>query len=378
MSGLVLHVVMTWGAVSQTFVRDSIQSLADLGWSPEVAAQEILVPDERVHLLRAARCSRLGAVGDRLRRRPWNGRVLDVGSVLDAVRPDLVHAHLGRAAVYAAPASMRRGIPFLPSFHGWDVTVLPEDPAFAKAYRWLFGRIPRVHTVSRFLEGRLRERGYAGHIDIVPAGVRLDAFPFREPRPHGPVRFLFVGRLVEYKGLDVLLRAFPQVVAVHPDATLDVVGDGPLLRESRSIVQDLRIEGSVTFHGARMPAAVAAHMREADVLVVPSRDVASGQAEGSPVVTKEALATGLQVVTTRNGGLPETIPPAMHDELLTGRPSAATLAEAMLRLASHRDQWPARARIGREWVEAEFDWRRLASRLALIYEELSGRAASTV
>jgi colanic acid/amylovoran biosynthesis glycosyltransferase len=387
--GRVAHVVLSFGELSQTFVRDAVWELDRLGWEAWVLAHDVhnrdlfpFPPDERLLRLEPGRGRR--RVADRLRGRPWTEHVLDFERPLRELRPALVHAHLGRAILYAAPAALRLGIPFLPAFHGWDLTVMPDEEPWPRAYRWLFERVPRVVTVSRFLERRLRELGYAGRIDIIPAGVRVADIPYREPRTGagGELRLLFVGRVVPYKGLDVLLRALPRVVAEQPGTVLEVVGDGPDLAACRELARELGVERRVELRGGQPPAAVFDAMARADVLVAPSRDTGTGQAEGSPVVTKEALAIGVQVVTTTNGGLPETIPPELQGELVA-QGDAGALAERILAVAAARAAWPERARSARAWVEREFDWRALARRTEAVYEELvaaapgAGRADAT-
>ena len=109
------------------------------------------------------------------------------------------------------------------------------------------------------------------------------------------------------------------------------------------------------------------------MLVAPSRTASTGQAEGLGNVTKEAFAVGLQVVATANGGLPETIPPAYRSELVPeGDP--LSLAKQLAALLDRRSGWPARAEVGRQWVQQSFDWRRLAPRIAGAYERAIERS----
>jgi glycosyltransferase involved in cell wall biosynthesis len=201
----------------------------------------------------------------------------------------------------------------------------------------------------------------------VPAGVQLLDFPFRRPdceREHA--RLLFVGRQVPVKGLDVLLRALALVRAETPSAQLDVIGDGPRRREHEALARTLGVSDGVRFLGSRSSADVADALRAADLLVVPSRTTPDGQREGSPVITKEALAVGVPIVATRSGGISETIPPAQRSELVPEEDPGALAAGILARLADRSD-WEDRALSGRAWVEQEFDWRVLGRRLANVY-----------
>ncbi len=117
---------------------------------------------------------------------------------------------------------------------------------------------------------------------------------------HAP-RLLFVGLLDEVKGVQVLLRAFARVHAAHPGARLDIVGDGPRRGEYEALASELGVAAAVRFHGALTRDAIAPMMREADLLVLPSRTETFG------IVVVEALACGLPVVATRVGALPELV-----------------------------------------------------------------------
>jgi glycosyltransferase involved in cell wall biosynthesis len=300
-----------------------------------------------------------------------------------------VHAHFGWTAAEVLPVVKRAGLPLVAGFHGYDLTVFPVHGSvdiateshpprrWHRPYRRLLRELDRAVVVSSFLEQRLRSLGYEGPVDVVPTGITLGDFPFRGPRPEpaGERRLIFVGRQVPYKGLDVLLRALVQVAGSQPEVRLDVVGDGPCRPRYEALAAELGVSRLVRFHGALPRPGVVRALQEADVLVAPSRTVATGQAEGLSNVTKEAMAVGLQVVATANGGIPETIPPPHRDELVAeGDPAA--LAARIAEVLGEREGWPARARLGREWVEQGFDWARLAPRIAAVYEAAQAEGAT--
>jgi colanic acid/amylovoran biosynthesis glycosyltransferase len=182
------------------------------------------------------------------------------------------------------------------------------------------------------------------------------------------VKLLFVGRQVPCKGLDVLLRALPRIDAALP-VTLDVIGDGAGHGDNERLVREFGLERRVRFHGARSRKDVVAAMAEADILVVPSRVTPAGEAEGSPVAPKEALAVGLPVVATEVGGLPEVVPSEYRHELVPPDDPAA-LAARIGEVIAARANWPDRARAGRRFVEEMFDAARLGEQTARIYERI--------
>ena len=208
---------------------------------------------------------------------------------------------------------------------------------------------------------------------MVPSGIRLERFPFRGPRPQaaaGEYRLLFIGRLVPYKGLDVAIQAVARL-ADESDAppTLTVIGDGPARDECEALARSLGVAKRVSFRGVHSRSEVLAALREADVLVAPSRTTPAGQAEGLGNVVKEALAVGIEVAVSANGGLPEVMPPDRHGELVReGDPIA--LAERLAATRERSAEWGERARSGRRWVEEAFDWRKLAPRIGDAYRRV--------
>lgn len=316
-----------------------------------------------------------------LRRRLANRALLRPGHVrrgerllpgISSARATLVHAHFGWSGAEALPAARRLGLPLLVSFHGTDINVYPHTERGRREYAELFERVDRVTVVSELLAGKLRALGYDGPLDVVHMGVPVAEIPFRPaPPPAPPTRLLFVGRQVACKGLDVLLRAFASVRRRHTGLVLDVIGDGPLRGGSEALARELGIARQVTFHGAQSKAQVLKAMSRGHVLAMPSLTPPSGEAEGSPMVTKEALAVGLQVIATDTGGTPETIPPQLRDEIVPQN-DARALAAGIESLLERRLDWEGRAQLGREWIEAQFDSQQLARRMASIYEEVTG------
>jgi glycosyltransferase involved in cell wall biosynthesis len=266
-------------------------------------------------------------------------------------------------------------------FHGYDVTVFPRHgfidlgregasppPRVPFPYRQLFAELDHALVVSRFLETKLRGLGFDGEIHVVPSGIRLRRFPFRGPRAsRDGVRLLFVGRLVPYKGVDVLLRAVSRLNPRIAGLSLEVIGDGPVRAHSQELARELGIGRQVMFLGGRSHEEVSRALQRTDILVVPSRTMPTGQAETLSNVVKEGLAAGVQVVATRSGGIPEAIPPPFQGDLVPEN-DAAALAGRIEALLAQRESWAQRARLGRAWVEDRFDWGRLAPRIAAAYE----------
>ncbi len=172
---------------------------------------------------------------------------------------------------------------------------------------------------------------------------------------------LTVGRLVEQKGYDLLLRAAPRIVAEQHEAILAWVGVGPLEGELRAAVGALGLEGRVRFLGRRrdVPAILAA----SDVLVLPSRF------EGLPLVALEAMAAGVPVVGTRVCGTSEVVVDGETGRLVEPG-DAGALAVAVLAVMRDPERATRWGEAGRQRAARLFGAARMAARTAALYDEL--------
>ena len=381
----VLHAIRRYGETSETFLVEVVGRLDRLGWEAVVASEHEPVnrdtfrfpPDERIvrprrpstrekALVRALRAARISV---RDRRASWWQPVVEM------TEPAVLHVHFGWLA--GTVAFERLGVPFLVSFHGSDVRTWPHaSEENRRDCDDLLRSLPVATASSESIARELRSLGYAGRLEVIAPGVPLDRFRFREPRHEAAApRLLFVGRQVPCKGLDVLLAALPRVREHHPTATLRVIGEGQEAERCAQLVRALGIDDAVCFSGAASHDAVAETLRASDVLVVPSRTAASGEAEGSPVAPKEAYATGVPVVATSCGGIPEITPPAQRCDLVPEN-DAGALAEAIVKLLGCPESWRERALVARAWVETEFDSAELGRRLAALYADMAGTASA--
>jgi len=370
--GRVLHIVRRLGEPSQTFVLDAILELQRRGWRTDVLS--LLPPTgtaetfpalepPRPSTYRRARQWLSPQTPSALATRHW-------ATAIRARRPELLHIHFGWNATQVEDITSF-GVPTLVSFHGSDINAWPHRAAAnLQAYRCLFTRLRRATVVSSVLGHRLRDLGFSGTIDVIPAGVNLDRFRYRDPTTNGrDPRLLFVGRIVPCKGLDTLVSALPHVLQGDPNVRLEVVGDGEMRCETERLARDLGVADHIGFRGIRTHDSVGRAMREADVLIVPSRRSEAGEEEGSPVAPKEALATGMPVVATNIGGIPDIVPPEYRSELVPPDDPSA-LAAQILHVLLDRGSWRERARTGRVWIEREFDADKLIDRLESVYRAI--------
>ncbi|MGZ6791875.1 MAG: glycosyltransferase, partial [Mycobacteriales bacterium] len=139
---------------------------------------------------------------------------------------------------------------------------------------------------------------------LVVCGVRLPP----EPVPtRGRADVVAVSRLVEKKGLDVLVRAAALLREQHPSLRVDLVGEGRLRPELEALVAELGLEGTVRLLGARPHEEALARIAGARVLCLPARIAADGDRDSMPVVIKEAMARRVPVVASEVAAIPEML-----------------------------------------------------------------------
>jgi colanic acid/amylovoran biosynthesis glycosyltransferase len=294
---------------------------------------------------------------------------------------DLIHAHFGpngELAVLLRGLGLHRG-PIVVSFRGYDATrwVVEHGPG---CYEGLFREDVLLMPVSRHLAGRLEKLGCPSEkIQIHHSGIKLEEFPFaeREPGAAETVRLLSVGRFVEKKGLEYGIRAVARVRSERPDRRIvyRIVGDGELAGDLKRLVDRLGLNDCVELLGSRSHREIPSLLRESHVFLLPSVRSAEGDEEGIPVSLMEAMATGLPVVSTVHGGIPELVEDGVSGFLAPER-NAGMLARRIVDLVDHPEHWREMGRRGRMKVEAEHDSDALNERLEATYLRLlSGRCA---
>jgi glycosyltransferase involved in cell wall biosynthesis len=203
------------------------------------------------------------------------------------------------------------------------------------------------------------------------AGARPAGGRAVDPGPRacaGPV-LVFVGRLVPEKGVADLLRAVNMLREAYPATIAHVIGDGPSRDELEREARALGVAGCVRFAGWLSQDEVQERLRDADMLVAPSRPGEDGTLEAQGLALAEAMLAGLPVVATAVGGIPDAI---RHEEtgLLVepGRPRQ--IADAVRRLVSEPGLARRLASEARTLAQAEYTREASAGRFSALYERL--------
>jgi len=300
-------------------------------------------------------------------------------SPLRSLKPALVHAHFGTEAHFASIIASKLSVPLLVTLHGFDIYGLPSW--WKAGHAGFFNRFyPRqlasvIACGARFLavSNSIRQEAIARgvppqHIITHHIGINTQAFnPGVVPMAARAPTVLFVGRLVEKKGGEILIQAFARVNQQLPEATLLIAGDGPQRSLLTAMARELGV--NINFLGAVPSSDMPNLMHTARVLCLPSITAHNGDAEGFGMVLLEAQACGLPVITSAKGGAEEGL---IHNE--TGYAFAEgdipDLANHLLRLLSDTNLCAQMGANARQFVTHNFDIKRHTRRLEAHYDAI--------
>jgi len=209
--------------------------------------------------------------------------------------PAVVHAHWLVPQGVAAALVTRRA-PFVVTSHGADLFAL-RSAALLSIKRFVTRRASALTVVSPAMrEEAVRQRLDGAPVTVEPMGVDLQVFSPDARVPREPGVLLFVGRIVEKKGLPTLIEAMPAILERHADARLLVAGFGPGLESARAQAASLGVADAVQFLGAVKPSDLVDLYRRAQVFVAPFTRAQGGDQEGLGLVSIEAAGCGCRLV----------------------------------------------------------------------------------
>jgi glycosyltransferase involved in cell wall biosynthesis len=259
----------------------------------------------------------------------------------------------------------------VPGYDPYNVNLQRTHRLLAPLTRWIWRRADRLVPVCESL-GRLTANTVAGlAYTVIPNGVDLRLFhPPERARPEttGSIRCLAVARLIERKGLGDLIRAFG--LLPRGRFSLQIVGDGPDEGVLRDLVSSLGLGGEVNFLGSLDRRTVAERYRDADLFTLPS----SAEAFGN--VFAEALASGLPIIGSTVGGIPELVEHGTNGLLVPpGNPEA--LAQAIRYIADDPELRSKMRARNRAKAEATLQWAQVTRRYLAIYRGLMQEVPAT-
>lgn len=249
-------------------------------------------------------------------------------------------------------------------YHGGDVPSM--EPLPDETARAALQSVDLVFTnTSSSREDAIQRGARPDRMVILPVGFDLDDYAPPAPRRYrsgGPLRLLSAGRMSTEKGLIYGLEAVHNLVSRGFQLVYSLTGEGYLRPELEHYVEEHRLTEHVRFLGTLTTEGVIRAMAEADVLLQPSIRVGNWM-ENQATAVQEALLLGAVVVTTREGGVPESIPEVMQPYCVPPGNAAALESAIEALYALPAEGLGTLAQQGREFVVENYDIRKLNLRM---------------
>lgn len=266
--------------------------------------------------------------------------------VLDGLRPQLIHCHFGWAGLPLVRILRQRSVrlPVVITMHGTDVNTWPERHAWYRDALAEAASDPGVWftTHTETYRGKLAALRVAPQrVEVIPNSFAPTFEEADRPPwclPGGHLRVICVARMDIWKGHEYLLRGFAQFRQQHyPNASLTLVGEGIRLADMQRLAKELGVARHVRFRGRVAHAEIPLLLQNHDVYVQPSiKHPSTHQEEGQPIAVLEAAASGMPVIVTDTGGLPETVQlgPYAGSAIVVPPCEAAAIASALAELVA--------------------------------------------
>ena len=326
-----------------------------------------LLERPRTNLVRRGRLKYLSRVPALV----YRGEFEVIRRVLLRRDPDLMHVYFGNTGVHLLPLIERWDRPCIVSFHGMDVQRRETERGYEANLRKLLRLVPLVLVRSRSIAERLIELDCDPQkIRLNRTGIPLHGFPYliRNVPADGAWTIVQACRLVPKKGLATALRAFARFAKAFPKSRFLIAGDGPLRRELEELVRQLKLQGAAVFLGFLGQTELHRLYEEAHIFMHPSELPPDSNQEGVPNSMLEAMASGLPVVATRHGGIPEAVTDGVNGLLVSERDDEG-LAVSLSKMVQDPARWKAMGASASQTVATDFAQPHQVERLEAAYFE---------
>ena len=286
-------------------------------------------------------------------------------------RYDIIHVHWPvPLALWGWAARRARKVPVVLTFYGIELRWVKRSLKFLKGFvRWACRWADRVTAISSETAREIRELVDVP-VDVIPYTTPFPGNP--DARPHAGrdgkrLTILFVGRLVELKGLAYLIEA-AALLRGRVDARIVAIGIGPERERLEILAQERRV--AVDFRNKVPDAELHQAFLTSDLLVLPSIIDARGDTEGLGVALLDAMSYGIPAIASRVGGIPDIIEDGVSG-LLVPPANAEALASAIARVARDPAFAQQLARAGRERLRTHFSWDAITRQWDDVYSTIS-------
>jgi glycosyltransferase involved in cell wall biosynthesis len=300
------------------------------------------------------------------------------------VNVDIVHAHYNTpyADYSAMKYSKKKKVPLVLTYHA-DAPDTGGSFLRNRLQAFYNRRIlPRVlnqayiiiATSQSYIEQSKFLGNYRQKIKVIPNGINLEEFQINISKEKCREKLglaldktivIFFGNLVQYKGPNVLLRAFANIKKGYPDVQLIFAGRGPMHHELISLAKKLGVEQGISFTGYVEEELKPLYYKSADIFCLPSVNLT----EAFGIVNLEAMACGLPIVASNLGGIPDLVKEGENGLLF----DSGNVKELSNKLEYLLDNKNLRRNMGEkgEKLAADYSWIKIAEKTEAVYKSLS-------
>ena len=297
------------------------------------------------------------------------------------IKLDIVHSHIANvpAPLGGALYAKRKKIPLITTHHtdwiGGTGTLLRRAGVFLYnnlICDWIISKSDIDIAPSKlFIDSSENLKKYRNNIIIIPNGINIQEFQISQPKdkcryilnlPSDGKILLYMGSLHPYKGASFLIKAMVHILKQHPNTILLLGGEGIIEEELKRLAINLNIHNNIKFLGFVTGKSKALYYKASDIFVLPSVTESFG------IVNLEAMASGLPIVASNVGGIPDIVKDNING-LLVAPGDPKDLAKKISRLL---DSESLRNRIGvtGKLLSKEYSWERIADKTESVYLDL--------
>ncbi len=304
--------------------------------------------------------------------------LINVINIIRREKIDIVNAHWAiPQGLICSLAKKITGVSLVVTVHAADVFLLKRAGFFGRTImRFILKNSGAILPVSNYIKDQVISlSSLPKPYKVISMGTDIDKFNAKIDKKAARARlnlndkftFLFVGKLVEKKGLEHLMRALKILKDKNRDFKLLIAGGGPLEGQLKVLMRDLGLVGEVRFMGWVNNDLLPDIYSSSDVFIAPSIFDKRGETEGLPVVIIEAMACGVPVIASRVSGIPEIVSDNINGFLCSpGDP--VDLAKKMDEILSCKDI--GRLRDGAIQTSRNYSWQSISEKYKLAIEEL--------
>ncbi len=282
-------------------------------------------------------------------------------------RFDVIHVHWPFPnGLFGIAAKWLFGAKLILSFHAAEFTLLERIPFGAPLLKIILNYADAVVANSTFTKNMI-EKIAPVHVQIIPFSSALSTNGAKTLiHSHKPMRVLFVGRLIERKGVSYLLEAISLLKKKGVPVRVDIAGDGPLFGKLVRQSQRLNISGQVHMHGEVSPKKLTTLYQQTEVFILPAIVDQWGDTEGFGVVLVEAMSFGKPIIASHVGGIPTVV---KHEKngLLVPEKDPVRLGEAIERLMEDPKLFKILSINGLALVKRNYNWESIVDKTLSLY-----------